>query len=87
MAGVRPNDADEPWRAYYVARNFMHLARAHGSPSWTAWHFAYSARRLQLATSNEERRATVHGLVDGMRGRLGAHPRYQRQTGEFGGTV
>jgi hypothetical protein len=83
MAGVRPNDADEPWRAYYVARNFMHLARAHGTPSWTAWHFAYSARRLQVATSTEERRATLHGLADGMRGRLGAHPRYQRQRGEF----
>ena len=79
MAGVRPNDSDEPWRAYYVARNFLHLARAHGSPCWTAWHFAYSARRMQLASSNEERLATVHGLIDGMRGRLGAHPRYQSQ--------
>jgi hypothetical protein len=84
MAGARPNDAEEPWRAYYVARNFMHLARAHGSPSWTAWHFAYSARRLQVAASSAERRATVHGLLDGLRGRLGAHPSYQRQTGEFG---
>jgi hypothetical protein len=86
MAGARPNDSDEPWRAYYVARNFMHLARAHGTPSWTAWHFAYSARRLQVASSTEERRATLHGLADGMRGRLGAHPRYQRQRGEFEGT-
>ena len=85
MAGARPNDSDEPWRAYYVARNFLHLARAHGSPSWTAWHFAYSARRIQMASNTEERLATVHGLIDGMRGRLGAHPRYQRRTGEFEG--
>ena len=83
IAGARPNDSDEPWRAYYVARNFLHLARAHGSPSWTAWHFAYSVRRMQLASTTEERLATLHGLVDGMRGRLGANPRYQRQTGEF----
>lgn len=83
MAGARPNDSDEPWRAYYVARNFLHLARAHGSPSWTAWHFAYSARRIQMASTTEERLATLHGLFDGMRGRLGANPRYQRQTGEL----
>ncbi len=83
MAGARPNDSEEPWRAYYVARNFLHLARAHGSASWTAWHFAYSARRIQLASNTEERLATLHGLFDGMRGRLGSNPRYQRQTGEF----
>ncbi len=83
MAGLRPNDADEPWRAYYVARNFVHLARAHGTASWTGWHFAYSARRMQLASSNAERVATAHGLVDGMRRRLGAHPRYLRNKGEY----
>jgi hypothetical protein len=83
MAGARPNDSDEPWRAYYVARNFLHLARAHGSPSWTAWHFAYSVRRMQMASSMEERLATLSGLVDGLRGRLGPHPRFQRQVGEF----
>jgi hypothetical protein len=83
MAGARPKDSEEPWRAYYVARNFFHLSRAHGSRSWTAWHFAYSARRIQLASSAEERMATVLGLLDGMRGRLGAHPHYQRTTGEF----
>jgi rhamnopyranosyl-N-acetylglucosaminyl-diphospho-decaprenol beta-1,3/1,4-galactofuranosyltransferase len=79
----RPSDAEEPWRAYYVARNHFHLARAHGSPSWQAWHLAYSARRLQLASSNAERRATLHGLVDGLRGRWGPHPRYGRTTGEY----
>jgi rhamnopyranosyl-N-acetylglucosaminyl-diphospho-decaprenol beta-1,3/1,4-galactofuranosyltransferase len=78
----RPADADEPWRSYYLARNHFHLARAHGSPSWKAWHLAYSARRLQLAASNAERRATLHGLVDGVRGRWGPHPRYGRTTGE-----
>ncbi len=79
----RPGDADEPWRAYYFARNYFHLARAHGSASWQAWHLAYSARRLQLAASNAERRATLHGLVDGVRGRWGPHPRYSRTTGEL----
>jgi rhamnopyranosyl-N-acetylglucosaminyl-diphospho-decaprenol beta-1,3/1,4-galactofuranosyltransferase len=78
----RPGDADEPWRAYYVARNFVHLARAHGSASWLPWHLVYSARRLQLAASNAERRATLHGLVDGLRGRWGPHPSYARTTGE-----
>jgi hypothetical protein len=79
----RPVDADEPWRAYYLARNYFHLARAHGSASWQAWHLAYSARRLQLAGSNAERSATLHGLVDGVRGRWGQHPRYTRTIGEF----
>jgi GT2 family glycosyltransferase len=83
LAAARPVDSEEPWRAYYVARNFFHLARAHGSFSWQAWHLAYSARRMQLAGSNAERRATVHGLVDGVRGRRGRHPRYSRSTGEY----
>lgn len=80
--GERPGDSEEPWRAYYVARNFFHLARAHGSARWVMWHLVYSARRMQLASSNAERSATVHGLVDGLRGRLGRHPRYSRTTGE-----
>jgi GT2 family glycosyltransferase len=78
----RPGDAEEPWRAYYVARNFFHLTRAHGSASWYGWHLAYSARRMQLASSNAERAATVHGLVDGLRRRWGPNPRYTRSTGE-----
>jgi len=82
ISGARPTDADEPWRAYYVARNFFHLAKAHGSPIWAAWHLAYSARRMQHAPSNAERLATLHGLLDGLRGRLGEHPRYVRDRGE-----
>lgn len=78
----RPSDAEEPWRAYYFARNYLHLARAHGSWSWQAWHIAYSARRLQLAATNEERKATLHGLIDGLLGRWGRHSRYGRTTGE-----
>ena len=78
----RPLDADEPWRAYYLARNFFALARRHGRPSWYAWHLVYSARRLQLAPSRAERLATVRGLVDGARGRLGIDPRYVREVGE-----
>ena len=80
----RPTDSEEPWRAYYVARNFFHLSRAHGSTSWLAWHLAYSARRLQRASNGAERAATLHGLLDGVRGRVGAHPRFQRETGEHG---
>jgi hypothetical protein len=78
----RPLDADEPWRAYYLARNFFELARRHGRRSWYAWHIVYSVRRLQLAHSSAERLATVRGLVDGIRGRLGVEPRYLRQVGE-----
>ncbi|HTU38744.1 MAG TPA: hypothetical protein VMF35_12170 [Acidimicrobiales bacterium] len=82
----RPGDAEEPWRAYYVARNYFHLARAHGSASWQAWHLAYSARRVQRASSNAERVATLHGLVDGVRRRWGPHPRYVRTTAERNGS-
>lgn len=81
IAGARPTDGDESWRAYYVARNFFLLARTHGSPRWVGWHLAYSGRRLQLARSGAERAAIVHGLVDGVRGRRGAHARYGRDGG------
>ncbi|HEY4928965.1 MAG TPA: hypothetical protein VIH95_07415 [Acidimicrobiales bacterium] len=79
----RPNDAAEAWRAYYHARNSIELARRHGRPSWYAWHAAYSARHLQAARSAAERRAIIHGLWDGARGRLGQHPRYGRAAGEY----
>lgn len=79
----RPVDADEAWRAYYVARNFFALARRHGSPSWIAWHLAYSLRRLQLARSRAERSAYLRGLVDGVRGRLGRNPNYESHRGEL----
>src|SRR5665213_3355692 len=75
LAPHRPVDADEAWRAYYVARNFFSFARRHGTPSWSAWHLVYSVRRLQLAGSWNERRAYLHGLWDGLRGRLGSNPR------------
>ncbi len=79
----RPNDAAEAWRAYYHARNSLELSRRHGKPSWIAWHFAYSARHLQAARSPAERSAIIHGLWDGIRGRLGQNPAYGRKTGEF----
>ena len=82
VAEARPTDAEEPWRAYYVARNFFLLSRTHGSASWLFWHLLYSARRLQLAASAAERRAVLHGLLDGARGRLGPHPAHLRQAGE-----
>ena len=83
LAPHRPVDAEEAWRAYYVARNFFTFARRHGSPSWFAWHLAYSVRRLQLAGSRTERSAYLHGLWDGLRGRLGTNPRYQSRLGEL----
>ena len=83
LGGDRPVDAEEAWRAYYVARNFFAFARRHGRPSWLAWHLAYSLRRLQLAGSRAERSAYLHGLWDGMRGRLGRNPRYLSEQGEL----
>jgi GT2 family glycosyltransferase len=83
LGGDRPVDADEAWRAYYVARNFFTFARRHGHPSWLVWHLAYSLRRLQLAGGRAERLAYVRGLWDGARGRLGPNPRYLSQQGEL----
>ena len=83
LGGRRPTDKDEPWRAYYHARNSVTLARRHGRPDWHAWHLLYSARRLQLASGRAERLAIAHGLWDGARGRMGEHPRYGRSLGEL----
>jgi hypothetical protein len=83
LAPHRPVDAEEAWRAYYVARNFFSFARRHGQLRWLAWHLAYSVRRLQLAGTWAERSAYLHGLWDGMRGRLGLNPRYQSHHGEL----
>lgn len=83
IAADRPSDADEAWRAYYHARNSMELARRHGRLSWRAWHLVYSARHLQAARSGAERSAILHGLWDGIRGRLGQNPAYVRGAGEY----
>ncbi len=83
LGADRPVDADEAWRAYYVARNFFTLARRHGRRGWLAWHLVYSVRRLQLAGGRAERLAYLHGMWDGLRGRLGPHPRYQSRQGEL----
>ena len=83
MRGARPDDAAEAWRAYYHSRNSVELSRRHGRPSWFAWHLAYSLRHLQTARSAAERRAVLDGLWDGFRGRLGRHPGYGRQEGEY----
>jgi GT2 family glycosyltransferase len=81
-SGIRPSDSAESWRAYYLTRNFFVLARRHGSASWIGAHLAFSARRLQLSKSREERIAILHGLLDGARQKLGQHPRYHRVVGE-----
>ena len=70
----RPTDERETWRSYYHARNSILLARRHGRPSWHLWHAAYSARHLQKATGKAERKAILHGLWDGIRGRFGENP-------------
>ena len=82
VGGRRPTDTDEPWRAYYLSRNFFALARRHGHRSWLAWHLLYSLRRMQLARGGAHSRATVRGLVDGALGRLGERPGYSRSVGE-----
>lgn len=79
----RPTDEREPWTSYYHARNSILLARRHGRPSWHVWHVAYSARHLQKATGNGERKAILHGLWDGIRGRFGENPNYGRTVGEL----
>jgi len=80
---ARPNDAAEAWRSYYHSRNSLELIRRHGRPSWLGWQAAYTARHLQAARSGAERSAIVHGLWDGIRGRLGRNPAYTRATGEY----
>jgi len=83
LRGERPDDADEPWRAYYVARNMFELARRYGDLRWVAWHLAYSVRRFQLASSWAERRALLVGLLHGVLGRSGRDRRYVRTVGEL----
>ncbi len=82
----RPTDERETWRSYYHARNSILLARRHGRPSWHLWHVAYSVRHLQKATGSAERRAILHGLWDGIRGRVGENPDYGRTVGELPGS-
>jgi hypothetical protein len=79
----RPTDEREAWRSYYHARNSFLLARRHGRPSWHVWHLAYSARHLQKASGNGERKAILEGLWDGIRGRFGENPSYGRTVGEL----
>jgi len=79
----RPTDEHESWRSYYHARNSFLLARRHGHPSWHVWHLAYSARHLQKASGRDERRAILHGLWDGARGRFGENADYLRAEGEL----
>jgi GT2 family glycosyltransferase len=83
IGAERPTDSDEAWRAYYHARNSIHLARRHGHPDWYLWQLAYSARHLQRAANGAERSAILHGLWDGARGRMGQNARYVRGVGEF----
>jgi hypothetical protein len=83
LAGERPDDTAEAWRAYYNARNSLALVRRYGTPSWWAWQVGYVIRWAQKARSRAERRAVLHGTWDGLRGRLGANPTYRREVGEY----
>jgi glycosyltransferase involved in cell wall biosynthesis len=83
LGSQRPTDDHEAWRSYYHARNSILLARRHGRPSWHVWHLAYSTRHLQKAEGNVERKAILHGLWDGVRGRTGENPHYGRTVGEL----
>lgn len=82
-AATRPDAATEPWRAFYVARNFFELARRHGDLRWTAWHLALTVRRFQLAPDPATRRAVVAGLLHGLARHGGRHDRYVRDVGEL----
>ena len=83
LGPYRPTYEREPWRSYYHARNSLLFARRHGRPSWHVWHLAYSARHLQKASGNGERKAILEGLWDGIRGRFGENPSYGRTVGEL----
>lgn len=83
--GKRPLDWQEPWRAFYVARNLFLLARRHGSVGWILAHLLYSIRAFQLSQSRSERSAIVRGLIAGVRGQRGKDPRFLRHEGEFSG--
>ena len=83
LSGDRPVDADEPWRAYYVARNFFHLARAHGTRELVRLAPGLLGPSHAAGGERAERSATLHGLLDGARGRYGPHPRYLRDLGEY----
>lgn len=82
LADRRPTDAEEPWRKYYEARNFLVLRRRYGTASWTRSHLLLTVRRAQLAGTWAHAGAAFHGLVDGLRRRGGPHRRHQRDTGE-----
>lgn len=82
--GERPTDAREPWREYYRARNFLVIQRRWGNWRWGLDHLLRSARRLQLAGWDRVvAGAILRGLSDGLRGKLGPSPRYQREAGEY----
>lgn len=83
LSGARPDDAVEPWRAYYVARNTFELARRYGDLRWVAWHLLLSVRRFQLAPSWAARRALLVGLLHGLLRRRGRNARYVRGVGEL----
>lgn len=81
----RPTNEHEVWRQYYHFRNSIEMVRRHGRPSWYVWQSAYAVRHLLGASGREERLAIVRGYWDGVRGRLGEHPRYGRSVGEWTG--
>ena len=86
VAAHRPTYDSEAWRWYYDTRNRILFTRRHGRPSWHLWNLAIEARHIQKASGRDERRARLHGLWDGARGRFGEHPGYGRTMGEHTAT-
>jgi len=83
LAPHRPVDAEEAWRAYYVARNFFSFARRHRSWRWLAWHLAYSDASAPTGRDLGRAQCLSSRTVDGMRGRMGLNPAHQSHHGEF----
>ena len=80
--GRLADDSVEAWRRYYEARNFFHLAHAHGTPRWTASHLIKSMWCLQLGPTRAHRMSLLAGLKDGLLRRRGRNDRYLRIVGE-----
>jgi len=85
LRASRPIDAEEPWRMYYEARNFVAFAKRHGKRMWIMLHVALTVRRIQLSPTRAHKWAAVHGLFDGLRGNGGMNPRYLRGRPERAG--
>lgn len=79
-AGRRRVDDTDPWRRYYEARNFVHLARRHGTWRWRVDHLVSSMKRARHG-GPAHWLAIGRGLLDGYRGVTGQDDHYVRGRG------